>query len=595
VCSLGAASSSKAQTFYSSTFESGAGPEWSVQKTDTTPVGARRFLGQFGDGGVTLSLNALPAHSGLRVSFDLYLIRSWDGNSASAGPDTWSANVVGGPHLLLTTFSNYADGVQSYPATYPGPSVPGLTGATEINTLGYKFDDRPRDAVYHRVFDVYDSAPAIALHFSASSGETPALESWGLDNVRVEAATPPKPPPPNGNIVVNGDFEIPYLVGPGALVTYTAPSTDITGWNLIAGTADLNGLYWENARGRQSMDMSGLDAAGTLRQSLPTTPGKTYVLDFAMAGNPGGPPTKQMEVSWGGAVVDRPTFDNSTATTEQVMGWTRRRYVVSVPSSATGPTDLTFQSLTAGSFGPALDDVRVAPQVPGEAGNNSEFELPAVSGDGTSYAVFEGFEDWAVTDGDVRQVRDGWQAAGGRQFVLLNETEPGTLVQNVPTVAGQAYLLRFAMAADPRGGPAARSMQVFWDEQPVGGVMTFDATGKSRTAMGWERHEIMVTANGTVTTMKFQSQTPGAFGPALDAASAAVVVPGDGNGDGVVTMADAVLALRQITGADAPDVAVQALTDLSPDAGSQGRFHGDGALTFADVVAVLRVASSLDE
>jgi hypothetical protein len=343
------------------------------------------------------------------------------------------------------------------------------------------------------------------------------------------------------------------------------------------------------------MDMSGLDAAGTLRQSLPTTPGKTYVLDFAMAGNPGGPPTKQMEVSWGGAVVDRPTFDNSTATTEQVMGWTRRRYVVSVPSSATGPTDLTFQSLTAGSFGPALDDVRVAPQVPGEAGNNSEFELPAVSGDGTSYAVFEGFEDWAVTDGDVRQVRDGWQAAGGRQFVLLNETEPGTLVQNVPTVAGQAYLLRFAMAADPRGGPASRSMQVFWDEQPVGGVMTFDATGKSRTAMGWERHAIMVSANGTVTTMKFQSQTPGAFGPALDAASAAVVVAGDGNGDGVVTMADAVLALRQITGADAPDVAVQALTDLSPDAGSQGRFHGDGALTFADVVAVLRVASSLDE
>jgi choice-of-anchor C domain-containing protein len=583
-----------AQTAYLTTFEGGAGAEWSSQKTGVTPAGARRFLGPFNNDTVTLSLKDLPAHNGLRISFDLYLIRSWNGSSPGAGPDVWDASVAGGTTLLHTTFSTYADGIQNYPGEYPGASGPGLAGADEVNTLGYIFDQRPRDAVYHLTFDLYHPDPTLALRFSLQTPKTLAEAAWGLDNVRVDLSALPTPPPPAENLVVNGDFESPYLTGPQALVTYTAPSTDIPGWTVSAGTLDLNGLYWENASGRQSLDMSGQDVAGTLTQDLPTIPGKTYVLDFAMAGNPGGPPLKEMDVLWNGARVDRATFENSAATTEEAMGWTRKQYVVSVPSSAAGPTTLAFQSLTPGSFGPALDDVRVLPEVPGEAGMNSEFELPEALTGGTVYGQYEGFEDWVVMQGDVRQVRDGWAAAGGRQFLLLNETGPGSVAQSVHTTTGQAYLIRFAMAGDPRGGPAEKDMQVTWDGHPVGGIQTFDTTGRTQSEMGWQGRAFLVQAASGLTDLGFESRTAGANGPALDAASAAPVAPGDADGDGVMDLPDAVLALRQVTGADPPSAAVRALTDLVPSAGTDGRLHGDGTLTFADVVAVLRIANNLE-
>jgi choice-of-anchor C domain-containing protein len=464
-----------------------------------------------------------------------------------------------------------------------------------VNTLGYTFDQKPRDAVYHLAFDLYHSDPTLALRFSLQTPKTLAEAGWGLDNVRVELSRPPKPPLPSGNLVTNGDFESPYLHGPQALVTYSAPSTDIPGWKVSDGTLDLNGLYWENASGRQSLDMSGVDVAGRLEQDVPTVPGKTYVLDFAMAGNPGGPPVKEMDVLWNGARVDRATFENSGATTEQAMGWTRKRYVVSVPSTSTGPTTLAFQSLTPGSFGPALDDVRVTPEVPGEAGMNSEFELPEVPSDGAVYGLYETFEDWTVMRGDVRQARDGWQPAGGRQFILLGETVPATVAQSVPTTPGHAYLIRFAMAGDLRGGPDVKTMQVTWGGRPVGGLQAFDTTGRTETDMGWQRHAILVAADGALTDLGFESRNTTANGPALDAASVAPVVAGDADGDGVVGLSDAVLALRQITGADAPSADVEALTDLVPGAGTDGRLHGDGVVTFADAAAVLRLGSGLTE
>jgi hypothetical protein len=56
--------------------------EWSNSSTDITPgTGPHptdRFLGQFINDTVTLTLNDLPAHNNIAVSFDLYVIRTWD-------------------------------------------------------------------------------------------------------------------------------------------------------------------------------------------------------------------------------------------------------------------------------------------------------------------------------------------------------------------------------------------------------------------------------------------------------------------------------------------------------------------------------------
>ena len=69
-----------------------------------SPNKAQRFLGEFGgpplggrgdpgyyhtrvDQTIRLSLTDLPAHSSLELRFDLYVLKSWDGNSPAYGPD----------------------------------------------------------------------------------------------------------------------------------------------------------------------------------------------------------------------------------------------------------------------------------------------------------------------------------------------------------------------------------------------------------------------------------------------------------------------------------------------------------------------------
>ncbi|WP_165228130.1 putative Ig domain-containing protein [Aquisphaera insulae] len=182
---------------YSEDFESAAaGPEWSLRKVDITPGTAAhradRFLGQFGNQTQTLTLSGLPGHDTVHVEFDLYIIRTWDGNGTLyPGPDVWDLRVVGGPTLLHTTFRLPYSGevpaeVQSYPDPYPGGRYLGGTGAAENRTLGYSWGGTPNlDSVYHLSFDIPHTSGSIVLAFSASNLQDLSDESWGLDNVVV--------------------------------------------------------------------------------------------------------------------------------------------------------------------------------------------------------------------------------------------------------------------------------------------------------------------------------------------------------------------------------------------------------------------------
>jgi hypothetical protein len=124
------------------------------------------------------------------VTFDLYILKSWDGNNPNYGPDRWSLSVQGGPTLLDTTFSNnpktgaYDLSLQNYPAANSAQQ----TGATAVNTLGYKFFG---DSIYHLSFTFAHMGETLALNFSSSlfEGKGIADESWGLDNVRVSTST----------------------------------------------------------------------------------------------------------------------------------------------------------------------------------------------------------------------------------------------------------------------------------------------------------------------------------------------------------------------------------------------------------------------
>jgi hypothetical protein len=171
--------------------------------------GSQRFLGELGGPvilknppydpahfvrvkeSIDLSLNDLPAHSSMTLSFDLYVLKSWDGDSPTVGPDQWSVAVKGEPPLLETTFSNnpktaYEGSFQSYPTRGSAPQ----TGATAVNTMGYGFWFG--DATYHLAFTFPHMGRSAVVTFSSSLYEGKSEqargtrdESWGLDNVRV--------------------------------------------------------------------------------------------------------------------------------------------------------------------------------------------------------------------------------------------------------------------------------------------------------------------------------------------------------------------------------------------------------------------------
>lgn len=175
--------------------------EWSLPHIAVTPIGNRRYLGDFGAPGTTidnaeqetLSLAGLPTHSKLHIQFDLFVLGSWDGNAPN-GPDIWRAAVRGGATLVNATFSNTppeAPNRQSYPSDTLDINNPSRSGAIENNALGYLWQGNILDSVYHFDLEIDHTAANIQLDFGAilTSGFE---EAWGIDNVIVSI--------PNGEI-----------------------------------------------------------------------------------------------------------------------------------------------------------------------------------------------------------------------------------------------------------------------------------------------------------------------------------------------------------------------------------------------------------
>jgi RHS repeat-associated protein len=149
---------------------------------------ATRVLDSANAQGVKLTLTNLPSHSNMTLSFDLYVIGSWDGRSTgNFGPDIFTVTEDGNT-VLNTTFANGNTSGQSYPGTYPGASNPKQTGASEIGQLGY---GSPSDAVYHIVLPPFTHTNgSVVINFTASDLQGLGDESWGLDNVSVSVLTP---------------------------------------------------------------------------------------------------------------------------------------------------------------------------------------------------------------------------------------------------------------------------------------------------------------------------------------------------------------------------------------------------------------------
>ncbi len=188
--------SAQASLFYFNDFSVPVGPEWSDSSRETTPVGARQFLGRFASDTVSLSLTGLPAHTQVSVSFDLFIINSWDGSDLTYGPDRFRSSIGDGifqKQVLDTTFSNVNGPPpvnilpQSYPDSYSsGITHPARTGAAEVDSLGY---DIFGDTVYHITISANHSAGVLSVTYKGLGLGSLSDESWGIDNVQVDVST----------------------------------------------------------------------------------------------------------------------------------------------------------------------------------------------------------------------------------------------------------------------------------------------------------------------------------------------------------------------------------------------------------------------
>lgn len=99
------------------------------------------LLGNYFNEEVTLNLSSLPTHNIVKVTVELWIHDSWDGNpdNGIGGPDYWYMNVEG-EEVMRTTFSNSPCEStfcirQSYPANYFRQNFP-KTGAIRTNLPG---------------------------------------------------------------------------------------------------------------------------------------------------------------------------------------------------------------------------------------------------------------------------------------------------------------------------------------------------------------------------------------------------------------------------------------------------------------------------
>lgn len=164
-----------------------------------------------------------------------------------------------------------------------------------------------------------------------------------------------KAPTSTARSIDDGSFE--YPTAPANSFTTVGTGGSIGPWTVGQGNVDHTGRgFWQAADGNQAVDLNG-GQPGSVAQTFPTTPGKTYSVTYAIAGNPGGAPA----VKTGRVLVDGQVFQdfsfNVTGKSRTNMGYVGRQ--VSFVARSTSTT-LTFVSTTPSSaYGPVLDDVVV--------------------------------------------------------------------------------------------------------------------------------------------------------------------------------------------------------------------------------------------
>jgi hypothetical protein len=289
------------------------------------------------------------------------------------------------------------------------------------------------------------SAPRTAVLSAASAG--------GVRSALLQVLPASTPFPPD-SLLMNGSFEQPQLTTPQLI-------TDLPGWRITQGSVDVV-LGWQQApgQGRQSLDLVGdggdrQHPAGAIEQTVPTVPGKEYLLSGWMAHNPANPvaPEGRANVLLNGQFFVQ-LFHRDARATESNMRWVPFAYQFHASGSA---TMLSISDVTGtwDKGGLALDGLAITPVVPNLLVNGS-FEEPDLSAvlDGFRNVDSSGLPGWRVPQGTVAVVdRRSWQPAPGQGDQVLHllgqQGAGGVIEQSIATEPGRLYMLSGWVAHHP--------------------------------------------------------------------------------------------------------------------------------------------------
>ena len=156
-------------------------------------------VGYYHNEEVAVNISDIPAHNYLKITIDILIHDSWDGNpdDGLGGPDIWYMG-YDGTEVFRTTFSNtpcvstYCL-YQSYPNDYFRQNVP-RSGAVQTNLPGRcLFSSSPNYTTRYSISKLIEhSNPSVRVYMgdelTANNSPDPLCdESWSIAKVEVEA------------------------------------------------------------------------------------------------------------------------------------------------------------------------------------------------------------------------------------------------------------------------------------------------------------------------------------------------------------------------------------------------------------------------
>lgn len=166
------------------------------------------------------------------------------------------------------------------------------------------------------------------------------------------------------NLILNGSFEEGNYTG-GSFVTLPGSGgAYINNWDVIEGSIDWINSYWQASEGLKSIDLAGNAPGLVVGTSFNTEIGKTYRVQFDMAGNPDRDYVKSLvavAISGIGGADYVFSFDQ-TGNTKVNMGWETKYFdfvAVDTISQLIFGDQTTVTDNGGAFYGAALDNVCV--------------------------------------------------------------------------------------------------------------------------------------------------------------------------------------------------------------------------------------------